>query len=158
MTRQLLFVCSGNTCRSPLAEALARRLVAARGLDVALSSAGTGAIDGAPASDGSLLVGLEREVDLSSHRARLLTRALVDEADLVLCMATHHVERVRDLGGDGKAFLLTDYAAGRPIGRAINDPFGGAFDIYRGMADDLERELARVVDRLSLEQSTRGPE
>jgi hypothetical protein len=64
---------------------------------------------------------------------------------------------VRDLGGEGKAFLLTDYAAGRRIGRAINDPFGGAFDIYRQMADELERELARVVERLALEQSTPGP-
>lgn len=155
---ELLFVCSGNTCRSPLAAALARRMVNARGLDVSVTSAGTGAIDGAPASDGSLLVGLERAVDLSSHRARPLTRELVDGADLVLCMGTQHVERVRDLGGDAKAFLLTDYAAGRPVGRAINDPFGGAFDVYRRMADDLERELARVVERLSLEQSTRGPE
>jgi protein-tyrosine-phosphatase len=153
-----LFVCSGNTCRSPLAAALARRLVDAHGLDVSVASAGTGAIDGAPASDGSMVVGLERGVDLSSHRARLLTRELVDVADLLLCMATQHLERVRELGGDAKAFLLTDYAAARPVGRAINDPFGGAFDGYRRMADELERELSGVIDRLSLEQSTRGAE
>lgn len=154
----LLFVCTGNTCRSPLATALTRRLVAARGLDVTVASAGTGAIAGAPASDGSLLVGLERDVDLSAHRSRLLMPELVAGADLVLCMSAHHVERVRELGGEGKAFLLTDYAAGRPVGRAINDPFGGAFDSYRRMADELEGELPRVVERLSLEQSTQGPE
>lgn len=153
-----MFVCSGNTCRSPLAAALARRLVHAHGLDVSVASAGTGAIDGSPASDGSMVVGLERGVDLSSHRAQFLTRELVDAADLVLCMATQHVERVRELGSEGKAFLLTDYAAARAIGRAINDPFGGAFEGYRRMADELERELAGVIDRLSLEQSTRGPE
>jgi len=105
-----------------------------------------------------MVVGLERGVDLSSHRARLLTRELVDVADLVLCMATPHVERVRELGGDDKVFLLTDYAAARPIGRGINDPFGGAFEAYRRMADELQRELGGVLDRLSLEQSTRGPE
>ena len=159
---RLLLVCTGNTRRSPLAEAMARRMVAARGLDIAVSSAGTGAMDGAPASDGSLLVGLERGLDLTTHRARALTREFVRDADLVLCMDTHHAERVEELGGDGKTFLLTDHAAGRAAGQAggrgIDDPHGGSVDGYRRMAEDVERELERVFDRLAGEQSARGSE
>ena len=156
MTRHLLIVCTGNTCRSPLAEAIVRRLIAARGLDVTVASAGTSASEGMPASDGSLLVGLERSLDLSLHRARLLTRERLAEADLVLAMAMHHVERAGELGGEGKAFLLTDFGRAQETGRSIADPFGGAVEEYRRMADEMELELGLVVDRLAAEQAPPG--
>ena len=91
-------VCTGNICRSPLAAALLERALAGRGSEgLAVSSAGTGAWDGAPVSEGAYLVGLERGLDLSGHRARLLTRELVESADLVLTMARHHRARVDEL-------------------------------------------------------------
>ena len=95
---KILFVCSGNTCRSPLAEAITRRLIArASRDDVTVSSAGTNAWDGSPASDGALLVGMERGLDLSAHRSRLLTEEMVKEADLILVMAPPHIARVREM-------------------------------------------------------------
>lgn len=154
MSAQLLFVCTGNTCRSPLAEAMARRLAAARGLDVTVSSAGTSAWEGATASDGSMLVGLERDLDLSSHRARVLTRELVDGASVILAMSPHHAAQVLALGGAGKVHLLRDYAAGDAAGRAVQDPFGAGLDAYRVMADELDTELPRVLDRLAQEWSS----
>ena len=82
---KLLFVCTGNTCRSPLAEAIARKVAIERGLpEIEAASAGTSAWDGAAASDGALLVGLERRLDLGSHRSQQLTRALVESNDLIL--------------------------------------------------------------------------
>lgn len=150
----VLFVCTGNTCRSPIAEAIARRLASDRGLtDLAFGSAGTAAWDGAPASDGALLVAMEREVDLSSHRARLLTRELVASSDLILAMGPHHLERIEALGGQGKAHLLSAYASRGRSDRSISDPFGGDLDIYRSAFDELDREVQHVVERIAAEHT-----
>ena len=152
---KLLFVCTGNTCRSPLASAIARRLAAERGRrDIQIDSAGTSPWEGAPASDGALLVGIERQLDLSPHRARQLTREVVQGADIILAMGPHHVERIDTLGGARKTFLLTDYASHGASARAISDPIGAELEVYRATFDELEREIVRVFDRLAAEQAS----
>src|SRR5581483_5183086 len=115
------------------------------------ASAGTSAWDGAPASDGALLVGIERKLDLNTHRARTLTREMVANADLILGMGTHHVERAVVLGGEGRTFLLSDYAEGTNAGRPVDDPFGGDLERYRATADELERLIAKALDRIARE-------
>jgi protein-tyrosine-phosphatase len=153
MIQNVLFFCTGNICRSPLAAALLERALTERGLEVEVTSAGTGAWDGAPASEGAYLVGLERGLDLSSHRARLLTRELVDKADLILTMARHHRARVDELGGEGRVFVLSEYAG--KGGEEVSDPFGGDLEVYRATCQELEALAAVVADRLAAE-SKRG--
>ena len=155
---RILFVCTGNTCRSALAEALARRVIVERALsDVDVQSAGTSAWDGAPASDGALLVGMERSLDLSQHRAQTLSRDLVRDADIVLAMGPHHLERAEALGGTGRAWLLTDYASRGASTRPVNDPIGGELDLYRATADELEQEIRRAFDRMMAERPSDRP-
>ena len=151
---RLLFVCTGNTCRSPLAEGIAKRLIADRRLtDIGVGSAGTSAWADAPASDGSLLVALEHGIDLGDHRARQLSPEIVVNADLIFAMGPHHLDRVEALGGSDRSWLLTAYANGSSLGRPVSDPFGGDLDVYRSTFDELEREIGAILDRVDVERS-----
>jgi protein arginine phosphatase len=146
----ILFVCTGNTCRSPMAQGLLREALAARGIDqVTVASAGTGAWEGAPTSEGAYLVGLEHDLDLSEHQARLLTREMVREADLVLAMSGHHLARVAELGGEHKVHLLGSYA-GRDAARSeVTDPYGADLASYRTTFGELQELIGMVVSRVA---------
>lgn len=147
-------VCTGNICRSPLAEALLRAELAKRGVDgVTVSSAGTGASDGTPASNGSYLVGLEHGLDLSGHRARGLTPAVVAESDIILTMSDHHKDQVEDQGGVGRVCLLGEFAGLSGHDAEVPDPYGADLDFYRATYDQLEGLIELAAERLAGDQS-----
>ena len=131
-----------------MAEAITRRLLSdAQRNDIEVSSAGTNAWEGSPASDGSLLVGMERGLDLSSHRSRQLTPEIVSDNDLILAMADAHVARVKELDPKANVHLLAGFASGGES-RAVQDPFGGDLNAYRDTFDELSRELAGLLERI----------
>ncbi len=131
-----------------MAEALARKIAERRGIkDLNVSSAGTNAWENVPATDEALLVGMERDIDLTGHRARKLTPAIVSEADLIFVMTPGHIEQVKQLGGRGKVHVIDEYASG-VANQGITDPYGGDLEAYRQTADMLEQELEKLFDRI----------
>lgn len=149
---KVMFVCTGNTCRSPLAEAMLRRMLADRHVDgVTVASAGTGASPGAPASEGSYLVALEDGVDLSAHRAQTLTPELASAADLILTMSRSHRQRLGELGYGDRTFLLGEYAGRSGAAAEVDDPYGGSLSDYRDTYNQLKELLSAVVQRLQRE-------
>lgn len=118
-----------------------------------VTSAGTSAWPGAPASDGSLLVALERGIDLSSHRSRTLSAEMIQAADMVLVMSEAHRRRAAELGGANRTHLLSSFGSGTDADE-VPDPFGGTVEAYRETAEAFDNMLDGVVARLLAEPPT----
>ncbi len=147
---KLLFVCTGNTCRSSMAEVLARQIAAeADRTEYEFLSAGTWASPGSPASDHARRVISEYGLDLESHRATLLTRGLTEEAELILTMTAAHKEQVLQLfpAAQGKVYTLLQFGHGQA--GDVADPYGGDINTYRLAAAQIRRVLNGVISRLS---------
>lgn len=153
MIRRLLLVCSGNTCRSPMAAALLRDLwqKAGPGWELTVDSAGTGAFPGMPASDHAVAVMKGRGLDLSAHRSRAVPR--LNDYDLVLTMTRSHRDSIRSGQPEmaGRVLTLGEYAGS---GTDVPDPFGGSLSDYQHTAAVLESVLQAVVDRIRTEGRT----
>lgn len=167
MPQKILFVCTGNTCRSPMAEELFREKTGTGDNRFQVISAGTSAGRGVPAAEEAVQALKERGLDLSEHQSRPITGELLKEADLILTMTRNHKETLLQMepGVGDKVFTLKEYArylAGDDLVRQVveldreesrrreklRDSWGQKVQRLMARREQMRRELARVEEQL----------
>ena len=135
----VLFVCTGNTCRSPMAACLFNARAKERGLPYRAESAGLMASEGSPASDGAYLAMRSRGLSLNQHASRSVTAALIADARLVVCLTEQHAETLR------QRFPQANVRAFQP---SIPDPFGGSAAVYERAAQAIDAQIDALLNTL----------
>ena len=148
----VLFVCSGNTCRSVMAEGLFIKLWEESGRCelMSVSSAGTDTLDGLPASEEALDVLFREGADLSGHRSRKASAKLLEEADYIFTMTRRQRESLQQHypASAEKVWLLSEYASpGRESD--VSDPFAQGLEQYQQVADEIKTSLRAIIERIS---------
>lgn len=142
---KVLFVCTGNTCRSPMAEGILRQMAKDKGLDIEVGSAGIAVYDGDLAAKNSIDAMKEINIDISQHRSAQLHRAMIEEYDLILTMSSGHKHGILSnfpRSGD-KVFTLLEYAYG--TNKDVADPYGGSLGIYLETRDEIYGAIEEIV-------------
>ncbi|GAB4499068.1 MAG: hypothetical protein OHK0052_13450 [Anaerolineales bacterium] len=156
----ILFICTANQIRSPLAQVIFQRILAERGLtEWNIASAGTWADDGNPVMPAAQTVAAEMGLNLQHHRSRVVTRSILRRADLILTMQANHKEALQVEFPDQAAriFLLTELLP-NTYPYDIPDPIGRSIDTYRSIAREIEDILRRAADEiLARAQSNAAP-
>src|SRR5438045_1577098 len=145
--KTILFVCTGNVCRSPMAEGLFRHAAKGRG-DFRVLSAGVGAIEGQPPSAYAVQALRELGIDISQQRSRMLTADVVNEADYIFGMTHGHVDAVNLLYPQAteKTFLLREFDETLDVfEKDISDPIGGSYEVYLDCRDQIEQGIASML-------------
>src|SRR5918992_3833323 len=145
--KTVLFVCTGNICRSPMAEGLFRHATKGRN-EFRVVSAGVGAVDGLPPSEFAVRALRELGIDISKQRSRMLTAELVNQADYIFGMTHSHVDAITLLYPQAaeKTFLLREFDETlESYENDISDPIGGSYEIYLNCRDQIEQGIASML-------------
>lgn len=160
MARTILFICTGNICRSPMAEGLFRNLIEKNEADLNVKSAGVGAQDGQPPSGNAIRAMQDLDIDISPQRSLMLTAELAAEADMIIGMTHGHVEMVNLMfpHAADKAFLLREFDDTLPMHeREISDPIGGSYEVYCQCRDQIREGIDSLLNSIQQNKSLVPP-
>lgn len=148
---RVLFVCTANVCRSPMAEAIFNALASDAGVPYEARSAGTAALAGEPMTPHAREVLEEVGVYPGEHRARQVDAAMLEEADLVLTMTPQQAASLRRVSAvdPGRINTLLNYAYAAPETEGISDPYGQPISAFRASVRRIIEGVDRAVSRLS---------
>jgi len=143
--QKVLFVCTGNTCRSAMAEGMFKSLVKD---EFEVSSAGIYAFEGEPASDEAIEAVKEYRVNIENHRASTLSKDMVKSADVIFCMTSKHKQKIIEQYAEAREKTLTILEAANMDGDII-DPYGMPLEEYKNCAKDIYLALKKICIRMS---------
>lgn len=150
--RKILFVCTGNSCRSVMAEGLLKQLLERRGrTDVQVLSAGTHTLDGIGPTPETVETMLQEGVDVSGHLGKRVTPELIRIADAIFCMEQFHQQQILSMipEAEGKVHLLKTFENRTPLADPnIPDPIGRPKQVYETCLASIKEAVARVMDWL----------
>lgn len=155
---RVLFVCTANICRSPMAECILDALAQDRGFEVRTSSAGTAALVGEPMDPSARRVLEEVGIYPNGHRARQVDAGMLEASDLVLAMTPEHARALLRLSPEAadRVYTLPGYASGGPDREGIPDPHGQSIAAYRASARRILECASEVLQRLEKMECARG--
>jgi len=148
MQHTILFICTGNVCRSPMAEGLFKNLVDQNKADLIVISAGVGAQNGQPPSENAIRAMQDLDIDISPQRSMMMTAALASEADMIIGMTHGHIEMVNLMFPHTaeKTFLLREFDDSLPLHeREISDPIGCSYEIYCQCRDQIREGIDSLL-------------
>lgn len=141
--KMILFVCTGNTCRSPLAEAFWNKLACDNDVDIRAKSCGLCTISGLSASENSILAAKELSVDLTGFRSTAITDIDLDDFSLIAVMTESHARLIAEFGVSRDRICVLNGENG-----GISDPYGYGLETYRVCRDEIIEALKILMDRL----------
>lgn len=144
---EILFVCTGNTCRSSMAEGLFKDMLKKLDKDIIVNSAGVCAMPNQPASENAIIALKSENIDISNHKSSQVTMEMIEDSDIILTMTNSHKQVILQSAPqvESKVYTLKEYVG---LNGDITDPFGGSIGVYEASLKDIKSALEKLIDKI----------